>query len=77
MPRTIWPMQSAPYNTFHTSLPVRSTNDFTHTISTEDVTISSDSITLLPVFASRDNDLLYQLFTKVITILFQVALMST
>lgn len=70
-------MHSAPWNTYHTSLHVRSTSDFTHTISMEDVTINSDSIALLPLFAFRDNDLLYQLFTKVITILFHVALMST
>lgn len=73
----LWPMDSAPCNTYHISLSVRSTSDFTHTVSMEDVTISSDSITLLPAFASRDNDLLYQLFIKVITILFHVALMST
>lgn len=70
-------MHSAPCNTYNTSLQVRSTNDFTHIISMEDVTIISDSITLLPVFASRDSDLLYQLFTKVITIPFYVAFMST
>ena len=32
---------------------VRRTSDFTHTISMEDVTISSNSITLLPLFVEK------------------------
>jgi len=35
-----------------------------HTPSAWRMSQSGDSITLLPVFASRDNDLLYQLFTS-------------